>query len=83
MDGAEVGGKGAVMDTEGLGGGVGYGWVRYQCVENGPLVLQGAAVGWAFGEKRGDFVGAASNAEAADSSLLNEVFQELEEAVVL
>ena len=52
-------------------------------VENGPLVLQGAAVGGAFGEEGGDLVGAAADAEAADGSLLNEVFEEAEEGVVL
>ena len=63
VESAEVFGEGAVMDAERVRRGDGDSRI-------GPLVLQGAAVGGAFGEEGGDFVGAAADAEGADGSLL-------------
>ena len=45
MESTEVRGEGSVMNAKG-----GCGGIRYLRVENGPLVLQGAAVGGARGE---------------------------------
>lgn len=52
-------------------------------IEDAPLVLQGATVGRAFGKQGGNFVGTAADAEAANGSLLNEIFHETEEGFVV
>ncbi len=70
VEGAEVVGERSVVDAEGLRLWAMAGRWDWS-VEDGPLVLEGAAVGWAFGEECGDFVGAAADAEAADGSLFN------------
>ena len=49
------------------------------CVEDGPFVLQGAAVSGAFGEEEGDLIGAAADAEAADGSVPDFGLEEIEE----
>lgn len=62
------------------------GWDRYvrnQAVKDGPLVLQGTAVGCARVEDGGDFVSAAADAEGADRSLFDFGFEQGQEGVVL
>ncbi len=78
VDGVEVFCEGAVVDSEGLGGGV---WDLR--VEKGPFVLQGTAVGGVLGEEGWDFAGAAADAEGADGSLFYFGFEQLQESVVL
>ena len=81
VNGVEVFCEGAVVYAKGCGGpdGDSGDWG----VENGPLVLQGAAVGGVGGEDGGDFVRAAADAEGADGSLFYFGLEEGQESVVL
>ena len=81
MERTELVGKGAVVDTEGLRSR--YWGIKNWGIKDRPLVLQSTAVSRAFGQKSGDFVGAAADAEGADGSLLDFGFKEVKESIVL
>ena len=80
MERTELVGKGAVVDTEGLRSR--YWGIKNRGIKDRPLVLQSTAVSRAFGQKSGDFVGAAADAEAANGSFSNFGLEEGEKGVI-